>query len=101
MEPQEFAALSKDEMVRLLLRCQVIVSAIQTYMQTTSETKETYHEFHGQNGAVYQQINAQDMAALSKDELEQLVLRCQDIIRRSPIKPGCRFFEALFTSSSW
>jgi hypothetical protein len=34
-------------------------------------------------------MTPQDIAALSKDELEQLMLRSQEVLTRCPIKPGC------------
>jgi hypothetical protein len=35
-------------------------------------------------------MTPQVLAALSKDELEQLALRSQEVLSNSPIKPGCR-----------
>ena len=102
-EQEEFAALSRDELVHLVFRCQSLLRAINQYMTNSSQTTTTAVATNDssssfdiyQSVADYLQIKTQDIAALSKDELEQLVLRGQDIMRRSPIKPGCRFFEAL------
>ena len=88
MEPQEIAALSRDEQVRLAFRIRAIMVAIATYFSAT-ETTEIVN-FDIQCVVDYESMKPQDIAALSKDELEQLALRGQEILQRCPIKPGCR-----------
>jgi hypothetical protein len=88
MEPQEIAALSRDEQVRLAFRIRAIMAAIATYMRATETTEMV--NFDIQCVVDYESMKPQDIAALSKDELEQLALRGQEILQRCPIKPGCR-----------
>ena len=89
MEPQEIAALSRDELVRLAFRVQAIMSAIATYIKAVEETTEMVN-FDIQSETELLRMKPEDIAALAKDELEQLVLRGQEIMQRCPIKPGCR-----------
>jgi hypothetical protein len=110
METQEIAALSRDELVRLAFRIRSIMAAIATYTRaaekTTTEVIKTTVtatttttttmmttvtvNFDIQSVADYENMKPQDIVALSKDELEQLALRGQEILQRCPIKPGCR-----------
>ena len=112
MEPQEIAALSRDEQVRLAFRIRAIMAAIATYMRaaetttttttvmtttvtaamitTTSMVTTVRVNFDIQCVADYESMKPQDIAALSKYELEQLALNGQEILQQCPIKPGCR-----------
>ena len=114
MERQEIAALSRDELVRLAFRIGAIMAAIATYIKATKKeesdetmmqamnfgkaTKEEKSDgttaevmgFDIQSEAELLTMKPEDIAALSKDELEQLALRGQEILQRCPIKPGCR-----------
>jgi hypothetical protein len=116
---EQISALSKDENVRLTFRIRAIVAAIATYIKAT-ETRailtqsdaEVTHQvlascsrvelerlieatkaraiFDIQTEAEVMDMTPQQIAALSKDELEELTLRSQDVLNRCPIKPGCR-----------
>ena len=89
MEPQEIAALSRDELVRLAFRVRAIMAAIATYLRST-DTTEMVKIFDIQCVTDYESMKPQDITALTKDELVQLALRGQEILQRCPIKPGCR-----------
>ena len=89
MEAQEFAALSREELVRLALRSCAVLAKISAYINSTDETlNETMAETLAETDLLI--FKPQDIAALSKDELEQLVLKNRDLMTNSPIKPGCR-----------
>ena len=102
MEPQEFAALSRDELVRLAFLLRAIMSAIATFLRgmettttavvttkltTTTVVTTVKSTFDIQCVADYESMN---ITALSREKLEQLALDGQDILQRCPIKPGCR-----------
>jgi hypothetical protein len=90
MEAQEIAALSRDELVRLAFRGRAIAAAIATYIEST----KTQANFDIRAEAEVLNMKPQDIAALSKDELEGLVLHSQEALDRCPFKPGCRFVLA-------
>jgi hypothetical protein len=118
MERQEIAALSRDELVRLAFRIGAFMASIAMYMQTmksnamsdetmmqaisagkATKEKNYYDDYDNQeiisfdihqSEAELLNMTRQELAALSKDELEQLALRSQDVLKRCPIKPGCR-----------
>ena len=89
MEPQEIAALSRDELVRLAFCVRAIMAAIATYIKAVEETTEMVN-FDIQGETELLRMKPQDIAALAKDAVELLVLRGQEIMQRCPIKPGCR-----------
>ena len=83
--------LKMIELNLLIIRIIILVATIVDYLRNnylinSAAKKEFLLEMMSQTKA----------SRLSKDDLIEFVLRCQDIMRRSPIKPGCRFFEALF-----
>ena len=90
MQPQEIAALSRDELVRLSFRIRAIMGTIATYLRAGKIflTPEIYDTIVAVADCL--RIKPQEINALSKHELEQLVLRGQEVLRNSPIKPGCR-----------
>ena len=105
MEPQEIATLSREELVRLAFRIKAFMAVIATYVRglerttttvvttnlTTTTTVTTVKStFDIQCIADYESMKTQDIAALSKEKLEQLALNGQDILQRCPFKPGCR-----------
>jgi hypothetical protein len=105
MQPQEIAALSKDELVRLSFRIRAIMGTIATYLRatetttvsvettkltTTTTTTVVKSNYDIEAEAEVLRMTPQVVAALSKDELEQLALRSQEVLRNSPIRPGCR-----------
>jgi hypothetical protein len=102
MDFQEIAALSRDEQVRLAFRIRAIMVAIATYIKAVKKKKNddgTIKENDGTTAAIFDiqseadllNMKPQYIAALSKDELEQLALRSQDVLKQCPIKAGCRF----------
>ena len=95
MKPQEIGALSRDELVHLTFRIRAIMEAIAAYIKSTETEKRNTSSspatFDIQSEAEVLNLTAEFIAALSKDELEQLALRNQDVLDRCPIKPGCRF----------
>ena len=64
------------------------MAAIATHMRATETTEMV--NFDIQCVAELESMKPQDIAALSKEELETLALRGQEILQRCPIKPGCR-----------
>ena len=91
MKSQEIAALSRDELVCLAYRVRALMAAIATYLRGTNVTDMMVVEnFDTQCVADFESMKPEDIAALSKDELEQLVLRGQGILQQCPIKSGCR-----------
>jgi hypothetical protein len=90
MQPQEIAALSRDELVRLSFRVRAIMGTIATYLRAWKIllTPEIYDTIVAVADCL--RIKPQEINALSKDELEQLALRSQEVLSNSPIKPGCR-----------
>ena len=90
MQPQEIAALSRDELVRLSFRVRAIMGTIATYLRAGKIllTPEIYDTIVAVADCL--RIKPQEINALSKDELEQLALRSQEVLSNSPIKPGCR-----------
>ena len=90
MEAQEIATLSRDDLVRLVFRVRTIMATVLTYIKAVEETTEMVNNFDIKCMADYESKEPQDIAALAKEELEQLVLRGQEIMQRCPIKPGCR-----------
>jgi hypothetical protein len=90
MQPHEIAALSRDELVRLAFRIRAIMGTIATYLRAGKVllTPEIYDTIVAVADCL--RLKPQEINALSKDELEQLALRSQEVLRKSPIKPGCR-----------
>jgi hypothetical protein len=90
MLPQEIAELSRDELLRLSSRVRAIMGTIATYTRAGKFllTPEIYDTIVAVADCL--RIKPQEINALSKDELEQLALRRQEVLRNSPIKPGCR-----------
>ena len=89
METQEIAALSREELLCLVSRVRAFMAAIAKFFRATNTT-EIAENFDIKCVADYESMKSQDIAALSKEELEQLALRGQEILQRCPIKPGCR-----------
>jgi hypothetical protein len=85
MGPQDFASLSKEELVRLTFRIGAIMGAIATFI-TATEAQAIFDI----SEAKTLNMTRNDVAALEKLELEQLVTISQEILRLCPIKPGCR-----------
>jgi hypothetical protein len=90
MQPQEIAELSRNELVRLSFRVRAIMGTIATYLRAWKIllTPEIYDTIVAVADCL--RIKPQEINALSKDELEQQALRSQEVLRNSPIKPGCR-----------
>ena len=90
MEAQEIAALSREELVSLAIRVRANMEAIARYIKAVEETTEMVNFDIQSEADELMAMTLQDIAALSKDELEQLVIHSQEILERCPIKPGCR-----------
>jgi hypothetical protein len=87
MTPAELALLSRDELVALTFRIRAIMGTIAAYI-TATESQVT---FDIESEAKVLKMTRGAIAARSKDELEQLALISQEILRRCPFKPGNRF----------
>ncbi len=87
MTPAELALLSRDELVALTFRVRAVMGAIAAYIAAT----ESQATFDIQAEATALNMTREAIAALSKDELEQLALSSQEILRDCPFKPGNRF----------
>ena len=98
MEREEIAALPMEELVHLAVRVQDILRTILHYVQSiassSSNSTELNMSFDFQPMTDCVTSKPQEM---SKAEVEQLVLRCQECVALSPIKPGCRcvYFSTL------
>jgi hypothetical protein len=90
MQPQQIAALSRDELVRLAFRIRAIMGTIATYLRAGKIllTPEIYDTIVAVADCL--KVGPKEINALSKDELVQLALRSQEVLSNSPIKPGCR-----------
>jgi hypothetical protein len=101
MGAAEVAALSREELVRLTFRGRAIAGAIATYIEATKSrkrtTRSTVAAFDIQAEADVLKMKPQDIAELSKEGLEKLVLQSQEVMERCPFKPGCR--SAIFVEN--
>ena len=70
------------------------MEAIATFIKATKATPSSSATvFDIQSEAEVPKLKPEEIAALSKEELEQLALRSQNVLDRCPIKPGCRFVQ--------
>jgi hypothetical protein len=94
MGAAEVAALSREELVRLTFRGRAIASTIATYIEAIKSeigtTRSMVDAFDIQAEADVLKMKPQDIAELSKERLEKLVLQSQEVMERCPFKPGCR-----------
>jgi hypothetical protein len=86
MAPAELALLSRDELVALTFRVTAMMGFIAAYIAAT----ESHAIFDTEPEAKVLKMTREAIAALSKDELEQLARSSQDVLRCCPFKPGCR-----------
>ena len=101
-DPREFSALSRTELINMVLRIQAlmigilqcVIAFVTTSLVVTTATDSSNYRLTFEE-IVSNYCKPLDMTKLDESALILLVLYGQDIIRQSPIKPGCRFFIAL------
>ena len=74
MQPQEISALEREEQVRLVVRIRAIIGAIASYMRVTEKITTVNAAIVLEGLADFEKLKPQDIAALSKEQLELLGL---------------------------